>query len=85
MRALLGRPQQDYYNYLVQSLHLLSVQGDAACRVGAIASPIMSMSHRFTYDSAMGVKAITQSICDLALGFGEGEKKKMRVLGGWLP
>ena len=28
MRALLGRPQQDYYNYLVQSLPLLYVQGD---------------------------------------------------------
>jgi 20S proteasome subunit alpha 5 len=36
-------------------------------------------NHRFTYDSPMGVEATTQSICDLALGFGEsgGEKKKM--------
>ena len=25
----------------------------------------------------MGIEATTQSICDLALGFGEGEKKKM--------
>ena len=38
----------------------------------------------------MGVEALTQSICDLALGFGEGGKKKMSrpfgvalMLGGW--
>ena len=47
---------------------------------------IESQNHRFTYDEAIGVEAITQSICDLALGFGEGsdgkkEKKMSRPFG----
>jgi hypothetical protein len=33
-------------------------------------------NHRFTYDSPMGVEATTQSICDLALGFGESRGEK---------
>jgi len=38
---------------------------------------IETQNHRFTYDSAMTIEATTQSICDLALGFGEGAKKQM--------
>mmetsp|Transcript_24087 Transcript_24087/g.21910 ORF Transcript_24087/g.21910 Transcript_24087/m.21910 type:complete len:244 (-) Transcript_24087:157-888(-) len=37
---------------------------------------VEAQNHRFTYDEAIGVEAITQSICDLALGFGEGSTKK---------
>mmetsp|Transcript_26679 Transcript_26679/g.39639 ORF Transcript_26679/g.39639 Transcript_26679/m.39639 type:complete len:244 (-) Transcript_26679:179-910(-) len=42
---------------------------------------IEAQNHRFTYDEAIGVEALTQSVCDLALGFGEGhdEKKKNKM------
>eukprot|EP01035_Chromulina_nebulosa_P003756 gene3756-5132_t len=33
-----------------------------------------AQSHRFTFDESIGVEALTQSVCDLALGFGEGKK-----------
>ncbi|CAE7806262.1 PAE1 [Symbiodinium microadriaticum] len=40
-----------------------------------------AQNHRFTYDEPIGVEALTQSVCDLALGFGEGsddnKKKQM--------
>jgi len=36
---------------------------------------IEAQHHRFTYDEPMGVQALTQSVCDLALGFGEGRKE----------
>lgn len=38
---------------------------------------IETQNHRFTYDAPMTVEATTQSICDLALGFGEGGKNSM--------
>ena len=38
---------------------------------------IETQNHRFTYDTPMTVEATTQSICDLALGFGEGGEKSM--------
>ena len=38
---------------------------------------IETQNHRFTYDTSMTVEATTQSICDLALGFGEGGEKSM--------
>lgn len=46
---------------------------------------IEAQHHRFTFDEPIGVEALTQSVCDLALGFGEGDdddsgrskKKKM--------
>ena len=42
---------------------------------------IEAQHHAFTYDEPMGVEALTQSVCDLALGFGEssegGNKQKM--------
>eukprot|EP00163_Fabomonas_tropica_P011576 TRINITY_DN2232_c0_g1_i2.p2 TRINITY_DN2232_c0_g1~~TRINITY_DN2232_c0_g1_i2.p2 ORF type:complete len:137 (-),score=28.65 TRINITY_DN2232_c0_g1_i2:91-501(-) len=38
---------------------------------------VESQNHRFTYDEPMGLKACTQSVCDLALRFGEGGKKAM--------
>lgn len=37
---------------------------------------IEAQNHRFTFDESMGVEALTQSVCDLALGFGEEKKKK---------
>jgi len=37
-------------------------------------------SHRFTYDEPMTVDACTQSICDLALRFGEDRKGKEDVM-----
>lgn len=36
---------------------------------------VEAQNHRFTYDEDMRVEALTQSVCDLALGFGEGGKK----------
>lgn len=46
---------------------------------------IEAQNHRFTFDEAVGVEALTQSVCDLALGFGEGkkegEKKMSRPFG----
>mmetsp|Transcript_22074 Transcript_22074/g.21333 ORF Transcript_22074/g.21333 Transcript_22074/m.21333 type:complete len:243 (-) Transcript_22074:146-874(-) len=41
---------------------------------------VEAQNHRFTYDEAIGVEALTQSICDLALGFGEGRKKEERTM-----
>ena len=43
---------------------------------------IETQNHRFTYDTPMTVEATTQSICDLALGFGEGGEKSMVRLPG---
>lgn len=46
---------------------------------------IEAQNHRFTFDESIGVEALTQSVCDLALGFGEdkkkGEKKMSRPFG----
>ena len=50
--------------------------------------------HRFNYDEPLGVEALTQAVCDLALSFGEGsdgnsEKRMSRpfgvalLLAGW--
>lgn len=41
---------------------------------------VEAQNHRFTFDEPIGVEALTQSLCDLALGFGEarkGEERKM--------
>ena len=38
---------------------------------------IETQNHRFTYDAPMTIEATTQSICDLALGFGEGENSRL--------
>jgi len=42
---------------------------------------VEAQNHRFTYDEPMGVEALTQGVCDLALSFGEGQdgdrKKRM--------
>lgn len=35
--------------------------------------------HRFTYNEAMPVEACTQSLCDLALRFGEGDDEEAMV------
>lgn len=55
---------------------------------------VEAQNHRFTYDEAIGVEALTQGVCDLALSFGEGDegdkKKRMSrpfgvalLLAGW--
>jgi 20S proteasome subunit alpha 5 len=37
-------------------------------------------SHRFTYDEPLRVESVTQSVCDLALSFGEGgEENKSKM------
>ena len=66
MRALLGRPQQDYYNYLVQSLPLLYVQGDAGEKQGSIFHLMFSnlemFSKPFCYDfSTVAIDAVKKS------------------------
>lgn len=42
---------------------------------------VEAQNHTFTYEEPMGVEALTQAICDLALSFGEGSdgdsKKRM--------
>lgn len=38
---------------------------------------VEAQNHRFTFDEAIGVEALAQLTCDLALGFGEGQKKSM--------
>ena len=46
---------------------------------------IEAQNHSFTFDETVGVEALTQSVCDLALGFGEsaerGEQKMSRPFG----
>lgn len=39
---------------------------------------VEAQHHRFTYDEAVGVEALTQSVCDLALGFGEGQDERKK-------
>ena len=38
---------------------------------------VEAQNHRFTFDEAIGVEALAQLTCDLALGFGEGKEKSM--------
>ncbi len=41
---------------------------------------VESQNHRFTYDEPMRVESLTQSICDLAMSFGEGgEENKSKM------
>jgi len=40
---------------------------------------VEAQNHRFTYDEPIGVEALTQSICDLALAFGEGSDGKKKA------
>lgn len=37
---------------------------------------VEAQHHTFTYDEPIAVEAVTQSVCDLALGFGEGGQNK---------
>merc|ERR1719409_110303 len=34
---------------------------------------VEAQNHTFTYDEPIGVEALTQAVCDLALAFGEGQ------------
>lgn len=43
---------------------------------------VEAQHHTFTYDEPIGVEAVTQSVCDLCMGFGEGQskdKKKVKM------
>eukprot|EP00956_Cyclotella_meneghiniana_P002275 scaffold2560_cov70-Cyclotella_meneghiniana.AAC.14 len=47
---------------------------------------VEAQNHRFTYDEPVGVEALTQGVCDLALSFGEGadgdkDKRMSRPFG----
>jgi 20S proteasome subunit alpha 5 len=46
---------------------------------------VEAQNHRFTYDDAMGIEPLTQTVCDLALSFAESseeaEKKTSRPFG----
>jgi 20S proteasome subunit alpha 5 len=37
---------------------------------------VAAQSHRFSFGEAIGVRAVTESVCDLALSFGEGSRKR---------
>lgn len=37
---------------------------------------VAAQDHRFSFGEPIGVKAVTESVCDLALSFGEGRKKR---------
>lgn len=41
---------------------------------------IEAQNHRFTFDEPISIEALTQSICDLALGFGEGRTEEKRSM-----
>lgn len=41
---------------------------------------VQTQNHRFTYDEPQGIESTTQSICDLALRFGEGEDGEERIM-----
>lgn len=43
---------------------------------------VEAQQHRFTYNEAMPVESITQSLCDLALRFGEDEEEGSMVCRG---
>jgi 20S proteasome subunit alpha 5 len=42
---------------------------------------VEAQNHRFSYGEAVGVRAVTQSVCDLALSFGEGGRKREGQMG----
>lgn len=37
---------------------------------------VAAQSHRFSFGEPIGVRAVTESVCDLALSFGEGRRKR---------
>lgn len=37
---------------------------------------VAAQDHRFSFGEAIGIRAVTESVCDLALSFGEGRKKR---------
>ena len=40
---------------------------------------VEAQNHKFTYDEPIGVEALTQAICDLALSFGEGASSERKI------
>lgn len=41
---------------------------------------IVTQNHRFTYNEAMSIKSIAESISDLAINFGEGDGSKKKPM-----
>lgn len=41
---------------------------------------VEAQNHRFTYDEPIRVESVTQSVCDLALRFGEGADGQERIM-----
>jgi 20S proteasome subunit alpha 5 len=37
---------------------------------------VTAQSHRFSFGEPIGIRAVTESVCDLALSFGEGSRKR---------
>jgi len=37
---------------------------------------VEAQNHRFSFDEPIGIRAVTESVCDLALAFGEGRRKR---------
>eukprot|EP00983_Pelagomonas_calceolata_P032882 1029673-Pelagomonas_calceolata.AAC.1 len=49
----------------------------------AVFAPLLHVQqHRFTYNEAMPVESTTQSLCDLALRFGEDDEEGGMVRAG---
>ncbi|CEI90100.1 Putative Proteasome subunit alpha type [Rhizopus microsporus] len=41
---------------------------------------VAAQNHRFTYDEKLKVESVTQSVCDLALRFGEGAEGEESIM-----
>lgn len=63
----------------------LSLPGILGLITPVLLSLFVAQSHRFSYNEPMLVESVTQSLCDLALRFGEGETTTTRwwVSGIW--
>jgi 20S proteasome subunit alpha 5 len=64
------------YNYP----YLFYFQNQSDARTLVDHARIEAQNHTFNYDERMPVEALTQTVCDLALGFGEGGKKGQRQM-----
>lgn len=51
------------------------IQSDARMLVER--ARVDAQNHRFTYDEPLKVKSVAQGICDIALNFGEGERREV--------
>ena len=65
------------YSLLIKLINL-GLIGDGRTLVDH--ARVEAQNHRFTYNEPIGVEALTQSMCDLALGFGESRKKEEKKM-----